>query len=413
MELAVAVIKIASRCNINCTYCYMYNLGDSSYKNQPKFISKTTIENFSTKFLNHAVCRNISQVHIVIHGGEPLLMNKKDFKNLLMAFDKYEQAGVNVKFSLQTNGILIDDDWCSIFTEFGISVGVSLDGPKEFNDKNRIDKKGNGTYDNVAQGLNVLKNNNIPFGILSVLNTEINPDYFYKNLTFLITNNVDILLLDQNYDTFNRQTTLTYFEWLKIIFDLWYSDTNSLHIRFFDSIIQGVLGSMPNIDSYGTSENKVVVLETNGDLEPVDVLKSCGENFTKTGLNVNDNIEINDVFNNSLIELYYNSGKYLPKKCLACPVQEICGGGYLPHRYDSKNGFNNPSVYCDDLLKLITYIQNIVIEGMPEEFIKESGIQKLTYEDALQIIEETLPTISEPGYIEKLESFRKIEYEIV
>ena len=413
MELAVAVIKIASRCNINCTYCYMYNLGDSSYKNQPKFISKNTIENFSSKFLNHAIDKSINQVQIVLHGGEPLLMNKSDFKSLLIAFDKYKQAGVKVRFSLQTNGILIDDEWSDIFKEYNVSVGVSLDGPKEFNDENRIDKKGNGTYDNVAQGLNVLKNNNIPFGILSVLNTEINPADFYENFTFLKTDNLDILLLDQNYDTFDQQTKFSYFEWLKIIFDIWYSDTSLLNIRFFDSIIQGVFGDMPSLDSYGTSENKVVVLETNGDLEPVDVLKSCGENFTKTGLNVNDNIEINDVFNHSLIEVYYNSGKYLPKKCLACPVQEICGGGYLPHRYDSKNGFNNPSVYCDDLLKLVTYIQNVVIDGMPEELIKRSGIQKLTYDDALQIIEEILPTIPEPKYIEKLENFRKIEYGIV
>jgi uncharacterized protein len=159
----------------------------------------------------------------------------------------------------------------------------------------------------------------------------------------------------------------------------------------------------------GTHENNILVLETNGGLEAVDALKSCGDSFTKNEININTH-EIEEISKSKLMEVYYNSGKYLPKKCLACPVQDICGGGYLPHRYSSKNGFNNPSIYCDDLLRIITHIQNTVVEGMPKELKIETGIQKLTYENALQIIEETLPNIPEPDYIELLESFRKNEY---
>ncbi|MDI4567702.1 MAG: radical SAM protein [Mycoplasma sp.] len=414
MKIDKVIIKTASRCNINCTYCFMYNMGDTSYKKLPKFISNDTTSNFVEKILNHCKKNDIDTFWTIIHGGEPLLMNKQDFVEFINAFDLLKENGITPLFSLQTNGILVDNEWCDIFKKYNIDIGVSLDGTKEIHDLSRVDKKGNGTYDNVIKGMNILKKNKVPFGGLSVMNPETSSIDIYNSFKEQNIYGFDILFLDTNYDHIEKeQKSLKMYEWYKELFDKWFKNDSKIRIRLFDIIIKNILGQATDIDMLGTGENNVLVLETDGELEPVDSLKICGEEFTKTNLNVNNNILIDDVSKNDLIDIYYNSGKYLPKKCLACPVQEICGGGYISHRYSSKNGFNNPSVYCDDLLKLITYIQNAVIDGMPEELIKESGIQKLTYENALQIIEETLPTISEPEYVEKLESFRNLEYEVI
>lgn len=412
MKIDKIVVKVASRCNINCSYCYMYNLGDLSYKLQPKFIDSKTTKNFAKKLLSHLKSNNSERALIIIHGGEPLMMKKPDFIDFINAFDILRENNIQVGFSLQTNAILLDDEWCDLFKKYDIRVGVSLDGSKEENDKFRVDKKGNGTYNKVINGIEVLKRNKISTGILSVMNLNSDPIEYYEHFKSLNLSSVDILLLDSNYDhkEHSLANNVTPSEWYIKIFDKWYNEEKQkFKIRFFDIIIKEILGEEQRIDSLGIHENNVLVLETNGDLEAVDVLKACGDSFTKNGININTH-EIDEVSKSELIEVYYNSGKYLPKKCLACPVQNICGGGYLPHRYSSENGFNNPTIYCNDFLKIITHIQNAVVDSMPQDFKDKTGIEKLTYENALQIIEETLPTIKEPEYVKKLENFKKSKY---
>ncbi|HFK5528354.1 TPA: radical SAM protein [Elizabethkingia anophelis] len=413
------IIKIASRCNINCTYCYMYNLGDNSYKNQPKFISQRTIEETVWKIKKHCNANNLTKFTFIFHGGEPLLMPKDEFVEMIDKMESIKYEGVNVSYSLQTNGILIDEEWCTIFDKYNIGIGVSIDGTKEINDKNRVDKKGNGTYDRVIEGIETSKKYQKGYlGFLSVINLDLDPLVAFQHMESIGALSADFLLLDLNYDTLENEKyeieKTPSANWYIKIFDKWFfSDKKErMQIRLFDVIIHRILGGKYSIDNIGSGENNVLVLETDGSIEAVDVLKICGDSFTKNNVNIHTH-SFEEALNAPLAEVYYNSGKYLPKKCLACPVNEICGGGYLPHRYSSKNGFNNTPVYCNDLLKLITHIQNVVVEEMPKDLINETGIQKLTYEDALSIIEETLPLISEPEYKEKLESFRRLEHEAI
>lgn len=408
------IIKIASRCNINCTYCYMYNLGDSSYALQPKFIDERTIASIYEEVKRHCKKNELTKFTFIFHGGEPLLMKKKEFKKMINIFNSLKLENIDVVYALQTNGILIDKEWCEIFYEFNIGVGISLDGKKEINDLSRVDKKGRGSYDDVIKGIETLKEHfDKEFGLLSVVNIDADPVESYHHLKNCGAATVDFLLLDANFDNADAEIidNNKNADWFIKVFDEWYNEPEETRIqyRFFEVIIHKILGGLYSIDNMGYGDNTVLVIETNGEIEAVDVLKICGESFTKTNININTN-SFDDVFDNVLAEIYYNSGKYLAKKCLACPINEICGGGYLPHRYSSINGFNNPSVYCSDLLKLITHLQNRIVDSLPEKIKIETGIEKLTFEDAIEIINITLPTIKEPDYIEKLESFSKNKY---
>jgi uncharacterized protein len=151
----------------------------------------------------------------------------------------------------------------------------------------------------------------------------------------------------------------------------------------------------------GKEENSVLVIETNGGIESVDVLKICGDGFTKTAANVLTH-SFDEATHTTLAKFYRFSGSMLSKKCLACPINETCGSGYIPHRYSSANGFNNPSVYCNDLMKIITHIQNAVLDNLPEEVVKNSGAQKITYEECQAIIAANIDQIEEPDYAQEL-----------
>jgi uncharacterized protein len=396
----------------------MYNHDDKTYLQQPKFVSFETIEKLVSEVESHCISNKIPRFTFIFHGGEPLLFPKNKFTQLLDKLESLKLKKIELNYALQTNGMLIDEEWCEILNKYNVGIGVSIDGPMEINDINRIDKRGKGTYERVLSGIDIAhKNLKNPIGLLSVINLNIDAIDAYNHIKSLEGKSVDFLMLDENHDSdisivFTESYTPNA-DWYIKIFEKWFTEDDStrVQIRFFEVIIHNILGGKYSIDSIGSGTNNVLVVETDGGMEAVDVLKICGEGFTKENLNINEN-SFDDAFNAPLAEIYYNSGKYLSKKCLACPVNEICGSGYLPHRYSSRNGFNNPSVYCDDLLKLITHIQNRVIDDLPPKLIEETGIEKITYEEALQMIEEKLPTIPEPDYAPKLESFRKLEYEM-
>jgi len=389
MEVKIVVLKIASRCNLNCSYCYMYNLGDKTYKNQPKVMSKETIKNIYKRIIEHCEEHNIKNFGIVLHGGEPLLAGQKYIEDFIAIGNNMSEGKIAFKYGLQTNGILINKEIVDSLEKLKIHIGVSLDGPKDLNDKYRFYHNGKGSYDDVIKGIKTLLNNNSyrdRLGILSVMNINLNPIEAYQHIKELNVKGGDFLF---PYGTYNNpplgkeeNVENTYYaDWLIKIFDKWYDENEETRpsIRLFGDITTSILGNDIMADYLGNKNNEVLVVETDGTMEAVDGLKSCGNGFTKTGANVNSH-SINQALDTPLAKLYHYSHKHLCKKCKLCPINETCGGGDLANRYSSEKGFDNPSIYCSDLEKLITHIQNKIIDRLPTELIEETGIERLSVE---------------------------------
>ena len=244
-------------------------------------------------------------------------------------------------------------------------------------------------YKEILNGFKLTKkiygNNNA--NCLCVVDINHNPLEVYQHFKEIEANDVHLLFPDNTHDT-NTINKGQLFDWLKVIFDLWYEDKDvqKPKIRPFIDFIGLLLGELNyGNEMYGKRQNKTLVIETNGNIETVDTLKICGNGFTNTNLNIFEN-ELDDIYvENELARKYYNSHFELCKKCTMCPLEEICGGGFLGHRYSKAKGFDNTSIYCNDLAKLICYIQNKVYDNLPKDL--QDKIEKLHYEDIKEFIE--------------------------
>ncbi len=410
------VLKIASRCNLNCTYCYMYNKGDNTYLLQPKFMSNEVTDNIINKALEHCVENNLNNFTFAFHGGEPLLCDESFFTGFVQkANDLFKEKSITCDFILQTNGILLTKEWCELFNSLGVRVGISLDGYKEINDKNRIDHKGRGSYDKVVSGLEIAQNElKQKPGVLSVFDISSDPQKYYQNLIDLNLRHFNLLWPHANYeqlpeayldtDVTNSNNTL-YADWLIQIFDLWYTKKaeTKISIVIFEGIINLLLNSSSGNEDFGTEDNRTLVIETNGGIEAVGALKLCGDGFTKNDANIKTH-SLSDALNTDLAMVYHKGHKYLNKKCTHCPLVEVCGGGHVHTRYKKDNGFDNVSVYCKDYMKLITHIQNAVYDSLPIQY--QEQWEKITYEEVLSYLDNLdMENIDNPSYSDQLLSF--------
>jgi uncharacterized protein len=384
------ILKVASRCNLNCTYCYVYNMGDESYRSQPRRMARDTVSALLSRVATYCGEQDLHEVTFIFHGGEPLLAGTDFFRHFVAVANAVLQPHVLPSFALETNGTLLTTEWLELFQELGINFGISLDGPRAINDANRLDRRGGGSYAKVRRAIDTVladrRFEQLFGGVLTVVNLAADPVGLYHHYREIGLHRCDFLLPDGTYDHPPSQWRsdgegTPYADWLIAVFDEWFDEDSSLSIRIFDEIIGLLFCSAPGTDALGGGQNGLLVIETDGGIEPVDVLKICGPSFTKLDLNVHRN-EIRDACAVELVQAYQKGAAGLCATCLACPVVAICGGGYLPHRYSSLNGFANPSVYCRDLMKLITHIRDRVLATIPAATRQKLGLRPLSSQDA-------------------------------
>jgi uncharacterized protein len=385
------VVKVASRCNLNCSYCYVYNLGDTSYLHQPAIMSHATVDALVARTAEHCVCHRLTEFSFVFHGGEPLLAPPSYFRYFVAQVAASIPAETTIRYFLQTNGIKLTHSWCALLRALDIKVGISLDGPKEINDRSRLDHSGRGSYDRARRGWETAVSSGLEPGLLTVVDIAAAPRRIFDHLRELSPRMVDFLLPDATHDKPPAQitdhNTLTpYADWLLEMFHIWIADDLAgFRIRLFEQIINGILGSAGKLDALGRGTNEVLVVESNGAIEPVDVLKVCADRITSTSFNVKDH-SLDEALGHSMIQLYFYSNERICAICQKCKVKQVCAGGYLPHRYSATNGFDNPSVYCRELMKLIAGIQNWVYDRMPQDLANQIQFAPLAYADVLAAV---------------------------
>ena len=265
------LVKLASRCNIACTYCYWFR--DTDVYKKPAVLTEEAEDDFCKRLEEHIVRYQLPAFMLVYHGGEPLLFPKRRFIALQKKLDAIaKRTGCEIERGVTTNAILIDEEWAQILKKYDVSVSVSIDGPPEIHDKTRIDFKGKGTHAATIKGLEVLRAAGQEPGIISVCNPATDPVAFVDYIVGeLGVKDFDILPPDATHAD-NPPPIDEYF--IKL-FDVWYDKyaKEGVRITTLDAMIAGTLGSVSCSDTIGLGPIDTVTLMTDGSLEPLDVLQ--------------------------------------------------------------------------------------------------------------------------------------------
>jgi uncharacterized protein len=363
IELDTVLIKVASRCNINCSYCYVYNMGDSSWVEMPNQISTETTRAVarSLRDLSRAQQRPFA---VVLHGGEPLLLGPAKLRYLLSML-----RGVlpgDSAISLQTNGILISSEILDLCSETRTTISVSLDGPQPVHDRFRIGHTGRGTYNKVLEGLERLRSHPdsgfLFTGLLAVVDPESDPAVVYNFFKGLDPPSVDFIYRDGNHSRlpYGKESlhSTEYGRWMSMLLDVYLADPTPIRIRILDDLIKLNLGGTGTKDGVGLTDYGVLIIDTDGSITKNDTLKSSfnGADRFPQNWSVHTHKLIAVLSSDEFAE-YQAMQRPSSGVCLSCSELRVCGGGMTLHRWHDENGYNNPSVYCEDQKLLIDHIR--------------------------------------------------------
>jgi uncharacterized protein len=162
--IQLLVVQPTPFCNIDCRYCYLPN------RTSKAVVTRETLQNlFSQVFASKWFGGGLS---VVWHAGEPMVLPIGFYRDAFDLVEALRPPELQVVHSFQTNGTLIDDDWCRFFAEAQINLGVSIDGPQHFHDHNRVTRSGRGTFERTIAGIRLLRRHGVPFHVISVLTPQ-------------------------------------------------------------------------------------------------------------------------------------------------------------------------------------------------------------------------------------------------
>ena len=372
MAINTFFLRVAASCNLDCDYCYVFKHRDMSWKNMPRVMTDSVVELFAQRLKEYTNNYKLTKINIIFHGGEPLMCGEKRLLKFVDIINTTLGEGVSVCYSMQTNGTLLTETFLNACVTENIGISLSIDGHAALHNKHRKYKNGSDSHHDVVKGIELLKSHPQIFeGVIGVIDPCFDPEEVLSFFDKMGVENVDLLLPDSTYQDLpvgRNQNQNLYLNWLISAFDSWFFNHQSIHLRTFEHILTGVLGENSALDAFGLGSLDYLTIETDGTYHTSDILKVAFENASAIGFGVSDG-SIEDALSHEKVRQYNDLLKLesLPDKCKNCVYAHLCGGGSLPHRYDEKNGFNNPTVYCKEMFALISHAIEVIQQTIAEE----------------------------------------------
>lgn len=342
MPTYVMAKPVGSICNLNCSYCY-YLEKENLYGNRKSFhMSDETLERYIKSYIE---AQPVPEVLFTWHGGETLLRDLAFYRKVIALQKKYGR-GRKIDNSLQTNGTLLNDDWCKFFKENNFLIGISIDGPEHCHDFYRKNKGGQPTFKKVMKGVELLQKHEVEFNTLSVINNY-NVEFpleiynFFKEIgsTYMqFAPIVERMTEEQRPDGLKLLPPSSDYEgtlapwtvdarkfgqfYIKI-FDEWVrNDVGKFYIQIFDATLANTVGEQPGCCIYAETCGHASVMEFNGDVYACD-------HFVfpeyKIG-NVKTHTIYEMMFSENQLRFGADKRDLLPTQCRECEFLKLCNG---------------------------------------------------------------------------------------
>jgi uncharacterized protein len=352
------VLKLAERCNLSCRYCYYYFQQYDPHANRP-LMSRRVINALPGYLQRSLHDLNICGFNFVLHGGEPLLMPKREFDYLCGLIRHELEDKTDIEIFVQTNAVLVDEEWISIFERHRVRVGVSIDGPPHLHDMHRKDHAGRGTYHATVRGLRLLQaaatqRRLPPVGAISVVPACEDSSEVLSHLV------EDLEILEPNlnfpHDGWDNQSVIS---WSRAV------DCHRSFVRYTLEkllypklhFVRGVTNFLLNLKSEkGAAYNDlrvahqhhIATISSEGGVYVDDNMLSVDPRFAKSGLSVFDG-SLRDLIDSPEWQRMNEAIDMIPADCADCRWRRSCRSGYLFNRFSKDAGFSRKSALCETL----------------------------------------------------------------
>lgn len=357
---------IGPRCNIDCSYCY-YLEKEKLYPDEKKFrMPDDVLEAYIKGMFEAQTAAGVRDVLFAWQGGEPTMLGLPYFQKIVDLQRRHCPEGATFSNSMQTNGMLLDDDWGAFLARERFLMGISIDGPKQIHDRYRRDRAGRPTFDAVMRGLDVLRRHGVEYNILTTIHRANagKGKEIYKFLRGLGTEHLQFIPIverrapsgdlagapqvdddPENLVTEWSVQPRAYGKFLCDVFDIWHrQDMGRIFVQFFENQVGMWMGQPASLCVFAETCGNALAMEHNGDLYTCD--HYVYPTF-KLG-NIKDRSIGEMAWSDMASEFGDAKKSTLTNQCQRCQFRFACNGGCPKHRIlKSKEGEPGHNYFCE------------------------------------------------------------------
>jgi uncharacterized protein len=356
-------IHTTNTCNSSCSYCF------AKKNDKPEVLN--------IKLLNKILfilTKEHSKIHLIFHGGEPLIAGFDYFKMVLESLNRNFDG--KIVLGIQSNLSILDSDFINLFQAYNVKIGTSLDGPEFLN--NRL--RGISNFSQTIKGINFLQNKGIPTGCVSTI-TKLSIKYVKEIFDFFSSNEINftfhpVIIHDNGFKY--QITAKEYSSFLIELFDIYIDLKSKINIHYLDSLVKSVFTKSSNLCLHSSCISKYLAIAANGNVYPCN--RFVG-NYEFSYGNVNDIVSLKEIYNSEGYKKILSWYRFIEDLCSDCLYYSICYGG-CPYQSDILFNKYSKDKFCESYKSIFKYITELSIKQIFDDgnlnLLREINIKKHT-----------------------------------